>query len=338
KKKLIKNISADAMIERLCIMIVLLFIILITILITICMIDKHKKKLIENNIQEYIQLVEKEIETNKENNIRLEKATNNLYTIKELNIKYNNIKIKNGILVIERNKVTDYDIILKNYEVIKDKKTNKPVVLIIGSTKHKKLKIMSEENNACIITKNQICSKREIKEGLSVMVNVAPSLKQKFYVISNTKEKVTLIMNENIGIISNWSNINNNSGPNMALKELEKNTSKWNKIPDLNYDISGLDEKNNQRYEKTMLKKVKARLLTYEEAIQLGCTNKAYSCPTWLNSNLSAENVTKSSHGFWTSTPFSASQAWFIYYKGLINNYDVNTNIGIRPVIEINKY
>ncbi|MEG2847855.1 MAG: hypothetical protein RR904_03655, partial [Bacilli bacterium] len=67
KKKLIKNISADAMIERLCIMIVLLFIILITILITICMIDKHKKKLIENNIQEYIQLVEKEIETNKEN-------------------------------------------------------------------------------------------------------------------------------------------------------------------------------------------------------------------------------------------------------------------------------
>ena len=87
---------------------------------------------------------------------------------------------------------------------------------------------------------------------------------------------------------------------------------------------------------------MKARLLTYEEVINLGCSMKSSSCPEYLYSNLSGSNTLDIPAGYWISTGNVSNKenAWYINYSGNVynNSYlSFDKARGIRPVITIEK-
>ncbi|MEG0138747.1 MAG: DUF5011 domain-containing protein, partial [Bacilli bacterium] len=102
-------------------------------------------------------------------------------------------------------------------EVIKNLKFDKtkPVITVNGSTANQNetinipdileptnTNIMSEATNDCITTIGKVCTPEQIKAGTgqSVMVEVAPGVKEKFYVVSNDNNNVTLIMDKNVDV------------------------------------------------------------------------------------------------------------------------------------------
>lgn len=133
-----------------------------------------------------------------------------------------------------------------------------------------------------------------------------------FNVISkdeDEKDNITVILSNNIIETKTawYSGGNNNSkGAVTALELLNENTKTWN---------------------------VDARLITYDEAVFLGCSFNLNSCPVWLYQNLDNSN------GYWTSSARSnVTSAWYISKNGALKSYTVNADkFSIRPVIEIKK-
>lgn len=130
-----------------------------------------------------------------------------------------------------------------------------------------------------------------------------------FNIIKENDDKVLMIINKNLDNSSSawYESGNDNSKGNLtAEKILNTLTSNW---------------------------KEKASLLSYEEALELGCSSKRESCPIWLYQNLDGVK------GFWTSSSRNnKTSAWYISNNGSIRSYSVNSNLfTIRPVIEIDK-
>ena len=131
-----------------------------------------------------------------------------------------------------------------------------------------------------------------------------------FVVIGNNDDnKLTLIISETLkNSDSAWySGSNDNSkGSITATEKLNELTKDW---------------------------KVDARLISYDEAIALGCSSKSKSCPEWLYQNI------ETSKGYWTSSKRNNNtSAWYISNNGSIRAYSVNSDKFIlRPVIDINK-
>lgn len=133
-----------------------------------------------------------------------------------------------------------------------------------------------------------------------------------FNVISKDEDKkdnITVILSQDIiEAKTAWYNggNNNSKGAVTALQVLNENTKTWN---------------------------IDTRLITYDEAISLGCSSSLNSCPIWLYQNLS------SSSGYWTSSARSnVTSAWYISKNGALKSYTVNADkFTIRPVIEIKK-
>lgn len=83
----------------------------------------------------------------------------------------------------------------------------------------------------------------------------------------------------------------------------------------------------------------KARMITIQEAVALGCTETSGSCPKWM-----VVNTPKSvgNEGYWTMNAYTGNDylAWNIYYSaGVFYNNSVNRENynGIRAVIVISK-
>ncbi|MBE6148667.1 MAG: hypothetical protein E7167_04180 [Firmicutes bacterium] len=102
------------------------------------------------------------------------------------------------------------------------------VVLIIIRKPEKTLPLI--ENNECI-KKGNVCSLQDIKNGVYVDVEVNDKKSYGFYVISNTENEMTLIMNENIADNIDWHHeLINMKGPLEALGQLSDYTYSWTKI------------------------------------------------------------------------------------------------------------
>lgn len=131
-----------------------------------------------------------------------------------------------------------------------------------------------------------------------------------FVVIGNNDDdKLTLIISETLkNSDSAWySGSNDNSkGAVTATEKLNELTKDW---------------------------KVDARLISYDEAIALGCSSKSKSCPEWLYQNI------ETSKGYWTSSKRNNNtSAWYVSNNGSIRAYSVNSDKFIlRPVIDISK-
>ena len=91
---------------------------------------------------------------------------------------------------------------------------------------------------------------------------------------------------------------------------------------------------NYKTYLKNTLGKtsVDARLITYEELIDLGCTKYKYTCksaPSWVYSV-----------GYWTFSAYDNYRVWVVHSNGDFNHglgFDHTTASGLRPVITISK-
>lgn len=185
-----------------------------------------------------------------------------------------------------------------------------------------------------------------------------------FYVLSDDGSKITLIAASNIGnneyTTVAWytaSSGNNNYGPVTALTVLNNLTNDWTNIGAISnyyYDNSGQGYKNiivtdgqteitDSSDNTTEISGVtRARLLTYEEAYELGCrtTANATNCPAWLYGNLNAEYNSLTPYGYWLSTSYSnTTRVYNIRNTGILANNAPNdtTGRGIRPVITIGR-
>mgnify|MGYP003304901226 CR=1 FL=1 len=219
-------------------------------------------------------------------------------------------------------------------------------------------------------TIGQICP-----NGTLLNIQVNETTAHDFYVINDTGTVMTLIMSKNIGEKVSWvtkvdyandsaygPNGNNNKGPITALKYLNSQTSGWTFIdPITSYTYNNNPNGNTytfgyQRLTVTNGNAVltdqigtttaiagitRARLLTYEEASALQTANSG-TTPSYLVTNLSADNTTAAPYGYWLSTaaPEKDTDARYVIYSGKLTytHYVSNeTNRGVRPVITVKK-
>lgn len=201
----------------------------------------------------------------------------------------------------------------------------------------------TEKTSASSYEKKVInCLKRGEKcsAGALAFVKVNSEETYKFYVISDDKTTVNLIMAENLYDKDNpgepavaWYDSNDNSkGPLIALAALKARTEDWDYIQEDSYTLN--DAGNHYVYDGDDVKNVRARLPKIED-LEKFCPGN--SCESWLVDGL---NDTKP-FGFWLSdTPTtSVTQAWIVKYDK--TNYKASAghaeSVVLRPVITISK-
>lgn len=299
-----------------------------------------------------------------------------------------NKTIENGELYYSENKdnLKDLTINLPEENIIKEKKLNGKLVVTkdgkvaLGIYNNKYCAVKSVEDENITITENVencIMPKTAISElntnissenecikynetcpnGTSVNIKVNETDAYDFYVINDTGDKLTLILNKNLGNKISWitesdytnsggTNYgtfgNNEKGPVTVLNKLKELTDNWTNVLENEYVISGIGNDGKTKIYDDITMNIKARLLTYEEAINLGCSMKSTSCPEYLYSNLNGLNTADIPAGYWTSTADTSNSnvAWYINYNGNIYNnvsLALATARGIRPVITIEK-
>lgn len=158
----------------------------------------------------------------------------------------------------------------------------------------------------------------------------------------------------------------NDEGPVTALKALEAATAGWNNVNNQTYTMgttlfktnifTGCSSYNSCTTNSYTMdsRTVKARMITMQEAVVLGCTQTSKSCPKWLNNYLhnstsgggTANDETTDSNGtyswgYWTmNANYSrVDDAWSIDQSGNMgySNGVINTSRSIRAVVTISK-
>lgn len=306
--------------------------------------ESEKKNNYKADVKKYIELVNKNIKNSiydYEGEYSI--YENSLYSLdgkNSLMIDFNNEFPKLGSkLTIKEHTVVNAYIYISNYKIIyknskisikygKNKQANKEVLEELLLNLEKKEKVSSIEykiiENGLKNNKDSSLQKRleNLKDNISY--SSGEEIKYNpvdgklcsngdncysFNIIKEDDDKVFMIINENLDDSSSawYESINDNSkGDLTAEKKLKNLTNNW---------------------------KDKTSLLSYEDALALGCSSKKESCPIWLYQNL---NDTR---GFWTSSERNnKTSAWYISNNGSIRSYSVNSDLFIiRPVIEISK-
>ena len=194
----------------------------------------------------------------------------------------------------------------------------------------------------------------ECASGTPVAIQVNASEAYNFYVIDETDNEVTLIMDRNIYASGNttepdvpWSSeedygcgvtgdfcSKNDKGPITAVAALKERTSNWDNIPEREYTYS--DDGGGNMYS-SFTETMRARMLTYTEANDIKTANNN-TMPSWMyiNSYNTGDNNTD---GYWLSAahPSSSLIAWYVY-GGIYNGSAYReTYYGVRPVITLSK-
>lgn len=165
--------------------------------------------------------------------------------------------------------------------------------------------------------------------GTKFAIEVAPDNIQNFYVISDVDNKVTLIMDSNLGEAVRWGSTLS-EGPISALEYLETQTSSWINIPANTYTLT--DDSGVNIY--TIIRtNARSRIISKTEVEVLLDEN------SWLYGNLTSSMGKMSS--YWTSTPSSAPDetVWAVTDSGKLQRtvFVYALSVGVRPVIEVFK-
>ena len=152
-------------------------------------------------------------------------------------------------------------------------------------------------------------------------------------------------------------------GPITILNALETKTSGWSNVNEQTYTLGTTTFKTNAYTGCSSFsscaantytleeRTVKARMITVQEAADLGCTQTEKSCPIWVYNFLSTsinnggtknDNTTENggsyNYGYWTMNVRASNATWYVTYVGrLISYIPYSVNIGARAVVEINK-
>ncbi len=202
---------------------------------------------------------------------------------------------------------------------------------------------------------------RKCTSGTLIPVRVNKTTTYNFYVINDTGSDLTLIMDRNLGDVIRWitkedykegggTNFRNGTlpnadiGPLTALKNLEERTRNWDNVPLMSYILKDDMGKNNEEniYPSFKVENVRARLLTYTEAKNVGCDGTAY-CPKYLYDNVYGN---KNPKGYWLSTAVGLSgNSYAIGFTSnttaiittTVDYISTSSGYGLRPVITISK-
>ena len=205
-----------------------------------------------------------------------------------------------------------------------------------GTTSAKTLSELAKTNDFATSINTCVTVGTTCAVGTKFAIEVAPGNVQNFYVISDENNKLTLLMESNIGddvawitktdylsvggteeewnaVLEDYGNIN--KGPITALNYLESQTSGWTNIANMTYtltdDAYGMIKRTN----------VKSRMITETEASAL------------LNKYFLIFGVLGNS--YWTSSTDSPD-AFYVNFDYVSNN-NVTSSFGVCPVIEIQK-
>ncbi len=189
-----------------------------------------------------------------------------------------------------------------------------------------------------------------------------------FYVFHDDGDTLTLQQRENTLDNIAWYGEAKDpkKGPLTVLAALEETTKDWSNVLDQTYKMGSTVfltnsytgcNKNNTTDEINCLSNVytlpertgKARMITVQEAVNLGCKWTKNSCPVWMYNYLYSSitnggTVKGKVTSYWTmNVPTSDSSTWVwgihdngnLYY-GSYNQTD-STNYGVRAVVQIKK-
>lgn len=205
--------------------------------------------------------------------------------------------------------------------------------------------------STCIKDVNSICPSGTL---VKVQVNVEDAYN--FYVIEDSGNELTLLMDRNLGskvvwvssadyiasggTLENYTANNISRGPLTALVALEERTSDWINIPTMSYTLN--DDGGNAKYLPISKTNVRARMLTKTEIQKLGCSQGTSSCPAYVYINTSTGNTNTQHWGYWLSSATGVSNN---FTDGLTVDcigrqyMDVVSKgaYGVRPVIKLSK-
>lgn len=118
------------------------------------------------------------------------------------------------------------------------------ILLVLIIHKDDEITPLVPSDNKCL-NKGEVCSIDEIKSGLVVPVQVNEKKVYNFYVISNTKDTLTLMMSSNIGEFTDWNYEGINfKGPVTPLYIMYDYTKDWTYVPVIeNYEYEDFGKK-----------------------------------------------------------------------------------------------
>ena len=196
--------------------------------------------------------------------------------------------------------------------------------------------IMASENKC--ITKGNTCMINT--DGIMVTVQVNENQTEDFYVLADDDNKLTLILNRNLGENVAWyEDAHDDSyGPITALAYLPSQTNTWTNLPDM--VISTFEDDTNTRKTLAQSFTMYARLPKYREIYEINYAGYFENYP-WLYINLSGTGGNGS--GYWTSSANSSlttARAFAVGANGILSEQRVTDDyyfFGVRPVIELSK-
>ena len=205
-----------------------------------------------------------------------------------------------------------------------------------------------------------------------------------FHVMFDNGTTMTMLSQKNVVSNTNWNSISdyatyntdgtvcaydacNDEGPMTVLVALERSTKLWTNVNNQTYTLGTTSLSSKGAYTGcssyssctantyTLAERTaKARLITAQEAYNLGCTTGGKTCPKWMynylynsisyggtvNDKSSDTETGYNNWGFWTMSAKSSNtyEAWCVDYDGTLYSEDVyNRSRGARAVVVVNK-
>ena len=213
------------------------------------------------------------------------------------------------------------------------------------------------------VAKSKITSSMTYSKGTIVKYEVAPGVEKYFNVIKDNGETLTMQQREDTitkDRVDWYSTGDNRQGPLTVLAELESVTNSWTNVNTQNYSIGG--ESSTLGYSAckmqyptydcsyskySLTRKAKARMITVQELLSLGCSTSQNSCMRFVNNYMyhstdygGSFNVIN--HGaYYTMSTVNDSNSYILDLldNGKIDStslYNYGTNFA-RAVVEVNK-
>ena len=193
--------------------------------------------------------------------------------------------------------------------------------------------------------------------GTIIKYKVNDTTEKYFHVISDDGETLTLQQRENTVTQTAWREGGNSTkeGSVTLLPLLENATSNWTNVLDQIYTLGTTTFKDNPYTGCTSYnvcttnlytlnqRMAKARMITLQEVVSLGCTTVNKSCPIWMYNYLKNAIVNGGTnegvdYTYWTSTAKTVDYAWGIYYYARVGNDGTSDVLGgARAIITIEK-
>ena len=202
--------------------------------------------------------------------------------------------------------------------------------------------------------------------GTIIKYAVNDSTTKYFHVLHDDGDTMTLQQRENTVYNTAWySSEDNSKGPLTILPVLESATSGWTNVNNQTYTMGTTNFNNTNSYTGCTKsgctintytlgqRTAKARMITMQEAIALGCTSTNKSCPNFMNNYLynstsyggtvvddTTANGASHNSGYWTMSADSsyANYAWDVnYYGGVYSLNTTYTSFGARAVVVVSK-